>query len=166
MIVPSIIIPERRIWWQDALSRKERLNLLTSSEDLIKEFEQLEIEVRIPESTKEMIYVMIFQPELLEKIKRCQEEVMSQDRCDLTGEEKCSQKDDKGILRISSRIWIPHVTELKKEILHDAHNNQYSIHPRSTKMYRDLKSKFMMAKYERRNCRLGQQMFHLPESQS
>ena len=67
---------------------------------------------------------------------------MSQNKDELTGEERGSQKDDKGILRFSSRIWIPHVTELKKEILHDAHNSRYSIHPGSTKMYKDLKENF------------------------
>ena len=57
-----------------------------------------------------------------------------EDKESLTGEESRSQKDDKGILRFSSRIWIPNVTELKKEILQDAHNSTYSIHPGSTKM--------------------------------
>ncbi|KAL8147704.1 hypothetical protein AgCh_005141 [Apium graveolens] len=78
----------------DALSRKERLNMIISSEKLIKEFEKLEIE------------------------------------------------DGKGILRFSSRIWIPNGAELKDEILRDAHNSRYSIHPGSTKMYRDLRENF------------------------
>ncbi|KAL8133953.1 hypothetical protein AgCh_009138 [Apium graveolens] len=82
----------------DALSRKERLNMLTSSEELVREFEKLEIEIRIPGESTEVIYAMTFQPELLEKIQRCQEEVMSQEDDNLTGEEITSQKDDKGIL--------------------------------------------------------------------
>ncbi|KAL8104528.1 hypothetical protein AgCh_028665 [Apium graveolens] len=98
----------------DALSRKERLNMITSSEELIKEFEKLEIK----------------------------EEVMSHERDSLTGEEIGSQKDDKGILRFSFRIWIPNVAELKDEILRDAHNSRYSIHPGSTKMYRDFREIF------------------------
>ncbi|XP_063949873.1 uncharacterized protein LOC135152720, partial [Daucus carota subsp. sativus] len=63
----------------DALSRKERLNVLTVPEELYKEFQKLEIEVRIHEPSRIAIYTMTFQPELLEKIKRCQEEVMDQD---------------------------------------------------------------------------------------
>ena len=78
---------------------------------------------------------MTFQPELLEKIKKCQEDVMDQDINRLVGEELCTQKDDQGILRFSSRIWIPLVTELKNEILQEAHNSRYSIHPGSTKSY-------------------------------
>lgn len=126
----------------DALSRKEKLNILTMPKEMFEEFEKLEIEIRVPSSTNEMLYTMTFQPELLEKIKRCQDEVMNQDVNDLTGEELSSQKDDKGILRFSSRIWIPNVAELKSEILSSAHNSRYSIHPGSTKMYQDLKEKF------------------------
>ena len=126
----------------DALSRKERLNMLTTTAELCKEIEKLEIEVRVPELDSEMMYIMTFQPELLEKIKRCQEEVMNNSVIELTGEEISSQKDDKGVLRFSSRIWIPNVAELKQEILQEAHSSRYSIHPGSTKMYRDLKQNF------------------------
>jgi len=126
----------------DALSRKERLNVLTVPEELYKEFQKLEIEVRIHEPTEIAVYTMTFQPELLEKIKKCQEEVMDQDVNKLVGEELCTQKDDQGIFRFSSRIWIPPVTELKNDILQEAHNSKYSIHPGSTKMYRDLKENY------------------------
>ena len=64
---------------------------------------------------------------------------MKQDSKSLTGEELCIQKDDKGILRLSSRA---HVTELKNEILYDAHNSIYSIHSETTDMYQDLKKNF------------------------
>ena len=111
-------------------------------EELYKEFEKLEIEVRLHEPSKIAMYTMTFQPELLEKIKKCQEEVMDQDVNKLVGEELCTQKDDQGILKFSSRIWIPPVTELKNDILQEAHNSKYSIHPGSTKMYRDLKENY------------------------
>ena len=126
----------------DALSRKERLNMLTMTKELFREFERLEIEVRIPEDKTDIVYAMTFQPELLEKIRRYQEQVMNEGNNELTGEEICSQADDKGILRFASRIWIPNITELKTEILQEAHNSRYSIHPGSTKMYRDLKQNF------------------------
>ena len=126
----------------DALSRKERLNMLTVPIELHKEFEKLEIEVSVKELASEMMYSMLFQPELLVKIRKCQEDMMSQDVNDLTGEEICTQKDDQGILRFSSRIWIPNVEELKNKILHEAHNSRFSIHPGSTKMYQDLKKNF------------------------
>ncbi|XP_063945890.1 uncharacterized protein LOC135151389 [Daucus carota subsp. sativus] len=63
----------------DALSRKESLNVLTVPEELYKEFQKLEIEVKNHEPSEIAVYTMTFQPELLEKIKKCQEEVMDQD---------------------------------------------------------------------------------------
>ncbi|KAL8112780.1 hypothetical protein AgCh_020182 [Apium graveolens] len=42
----------------DALSRKERLNMLTSSTELIEEFEKLEIEMQISRLADEMLYTM------------------------------------------------------------------------------------------------------------
>ena len=48
------------------------------------------------------MYAMSFQPALLEKIKRYQEGIMDQDVNQLTGEELHSQKDDKGVVRVSS----------------------------------------------------------------
>ncbi|KAL8091420.1 hypothetical protein AgCh_033874 [Apium graveolens] len=50
-----------------------------------------------------------------------------------------TEKDDKGIMRYSYRIWVPNVQELKDEILDESHSLRYSIHSGSTKMYRDLK---------------------------
>ncbi|WOH14708.1 hypothetical protein DCAR_0934230 [Daucus carota subsp. sativus] len=126
----------------DALSRKERLNMLTMAQELSQEFEKMGIEIRTPSAPTEMIHTMTFQPELIEKIKKCQEEVMNEKMNELTGEEICTQKDNQGILRFSSRIWIPNVEELKNEILKDAHNSEFSIHPGSTKMYQDLKQNF------------------------
>ena len=40
------------------------------------------------------------------------------------------------------RIIVPGVGELRQIILKEAHESRYSIHPGSTKMYQDLKSRF------------------------
>ena len=61
----------------DALSRKERLNALTTFEELVKEFKKLEIEIRIPGTSTDINYAIMFQPELLEKIRKCQAEIMT-----------------------------------------------------------------------------------------
>ncbi|KAL8114656.1 hypothetical protein AgCh_021499 [Apium graveolens] len=87
----------------DALSRKERLKMIMTLEELIKEFEKMEID----------------------------EQKMSEERGTLTGEEVKCEKDEKGIMRYASRIWIPNVQELKDELLHEGHNSRYSIHPGS-----------------------------------
>ncbi|KAL8135514.1 hypothetical protein AgCh_010236 [Apium graveolens] len=109
--------------------------MLTSSEELIKNFEKLEIEVQIPELRSESMYAMSFQLEILEKIRCCHEQVMNHEKDKLTGEEVRAQKDEKGIYHVNSRSWIPNIVELKHEILHEAHNSRFSIHPGSTKIY-------------------------------
>ena len=126
----------------DALSRKERLNMLTLPEELKKDIENLELEIRDLSLEGERFYEMVLQPELLEKIRRCQEKVMEEQREDLTGEEYLCPKDEKGIKRFANRIWIPRVMELKDEILSEAHDSRYSVHPGSTKMYQDLKKHY------------------------
>ncbi|XP_063948101.1 uncharacterized protein LOC135152195 [Daucus carota subsp. sativus] len=84
----------------DALSRKERLNMLTMAQELSQEFERMGTEIRAPSTPTEMICTMTFQPALMEKIKKCQEEVMNKKMNELTGEEICTQKDNQGILRV------------------------------------------------------------------
>ena len=138
---------------EDALSRKERLNMFTSSEELIKDFEKMEIEVQTPEFGGEAMYAMSFQPEILEKIRCCQEQVMNREKDKLTGEEIKAQKDGKGIYRVNSCIWIPNVVELKHEILHEAHNSRFSIHPGSTKMYKDLKENYWWPNVKKENAK-------------
>ncbi|KAL8113741.1 hypothetical protein AgCh_020872 [Apium graveolens] len=123
----------------DALSRKERLKMIMTYEDLIKEFEKMEIDVRTTGKGTEGLFEIKLVSELTEKIRVCQEKKMSEERGTLTGEEVRCEKDEKGIMRYASRIWIPNMQELKDELLHEWHNSRYSIHPGSTKMYRDLK---------------------------
>ena len=47
-----------------------------------------------------------------------------------------------GILRRGDRLCIPNKPELKQLILNEAHNTPYSVHPGSTKMYQDLKTRY------------------------
>ena len=50
--------------------------------------------------------------------------------------------DREGTLRLNTRLYIPDVDELRKEIMEEAHLSTYSIHPGSTKMYHDLKDTY------------------------
>ena len=122
-----------------ALSPKERLKRITTSEDLIREFEKLEIEVKVAEPGTEGLYEMVMQPELLEKIRRCLEIVLRENKELVSGEEAKCDPDEKGIRRHAYRIWVPNVQELKDEILREGHSSRYTVHPGSTKMYQDLK---------------------------
>nr|GEY79142.1 hypothetical protein [Tanacetum cinerariifolium] len=44
-----------------------------------------------------------------------------------------------GTLCLNNRIWIPCFGDLGALIMHESHKSKYSIHPRSDKMYQDLK---------------------------
>ena len=44
-----------------------------------------------------------------------------------------------GVLRFRNRLYVPNDSGLKKELLKESHDSRLTIHPGSTKMYRDLK---------------------------
>ncbi|KAI3715044.1 hypothetical protein L6452_22010 [Arctium lappa] len=60
------------------------------------------------------------------------DEVMAKQRLLLT-------EDSRGIKCFNRRVWVPNIGRSWELLLEDAHNSKYSIHPGSTKMYRDLK---------------------------
>ena len=131
----------------DALSRKarEKLLKLTTQEELVKDFERLKLEIRYPVEAEEQLMTITASPTLLDRIKEAQEK---DEDCDIikkniaeNGESKY-HIDSGGILRFEGRIWIPTDPDLREEILQEAHNTRYSVHPGSTKMYRDLKQHY------------------------
>ena len=50
--------------------------------------------------------------------------------------------DDNGTLWFGKRLCVLEVKAIRDAILREAHESAYSIHPRSTKMYLDLKEKY------------------------
>ena len=50
--------------------------------------------------------------------------------------------DKKGVLRLGTRLCIPDVDDMRKELLEEAHYSAYSVHPGSTKMYHTLKDTY------------------------
>jgi hypothetical protein len=50
--------------------------------------------------------------------------------------------DDQGMLLYKKCIYIPEIKEIRESILREAHDSAYSVHPGSTKMYHDLKSRY------------------------
>ena len=50
--------------------------------------------------------------------------------------------DDNGTLWFGERLCMPEIKAIRDAILREAHESAYSIHPRSTKMYLDLKEKY------------------------
>jgi hypothetical protein len=49
-------------------------------------------------------------------------------------------EDSQGTLWLGKRICVPNLKPIKESILREAHDSAYSIHPGSTKMYKDLKT--------------------------
>ena len=43
------------------------------------------------------------------------------------------------VLCFKGQICVPNNKELRRLILHEAHNNSYAMHPGENKMYRDLR---------------------------
>ena len=50
---------------------------------------------------------------------------------------------ERGALLFKDRLVVPNVKELLREIMDKAHKSKYSVHPGETKMFRDLKRKFL-----------------------
>ena len=46
------------------------------------------------------------------------------------------------MLRMGTRLCVPNVDDLRKELLEEAHYSAYSVHPGSTKMYHTLKDTY------------------------
>jgi hypothetical protein len=51
-------------------------------------------------------------------------------------------EDSQGTLWLGKQICVPNLRHLKELILREAHDSAYSIHPGSTKMYKDLKTRY------------------------
>ena len=55
--------------------------------------------------------------------------------------EKWSVEPD-GAFRCRNRLCVPNTENLRKDILNEAHKSRFTVHPRGTKMYKDLKRNF------------------------
>jgi hypothetical protein len=53
-------------------------------------------------------------------------------------------EDSRGTLWLGKRICVPNLRHLKELRLREAHDSAYSIHPGSTKMYKDLKTRYWL----------------------
>jgi hypothetical protein len=51
-------------------------------------------------------------------------------------------EDSQGTLWLGKQICIPNLKPIKELILREAHDSAYSIHPSSTKIYKDLKTRY------------------------
>jgi hypothetical protein len=57
----------------------------------------------------------------------------------IAGVDVLISEDVEGTLWLKERLVVPQMEALKKKILNEALTSRYSIHPRSTNMYHDLR---------------------------
>ncbi|GFZ06811.1 hypothetical protein Acr_18g0009810 [Actinidia rufa] len=130
----------------DALNRKSIVNLaclVTSQIPLFIELERAKIEVVAPD-TNTMLTALIAQPTLIEIVKHRQpkdlnlwkiyEEMMVNPKPDFALQN--------GALKFRNRLCVPNIPEIKRQVFEETHNTKFTMHPRGTKMYRDLKEMF------------------------
>ncbi|KAI3669693.1 hypothetical protein L6452_41033 [Arctium lappa] len=82
---------------------------------------------------------------LVEKIKISQVEALLEENLKdevMTKQRLLLTEDSRGVKLFSGRVWVPKIGGNRDLLLEDAHKSKYSIHPGSTKMYRDLKLHF------------------------
>jgi hypothetical protein len=132
----------------DALSRKAHCNYLpaarSSGEESITRvlWESLVYNITLmPTLRSEIIATQKYDNGMKHIIRRIRE-----------GDPKvaCFCEDTKGTLWFKNQLVVPRREALKKKILDEVHTSRYSIHPRSTKMYHDLRQQFWWTrmKYE------------------
>ncbi|WVZ64117.1 hypothetical protein U9M48_013684 [Paspalum notatum var. saurae] len=61
----------------------------------------------------------------------------------------CFTLDGQGVLWFNNRLVVSKDMELRKKILDKAHTSMFTMHPRSNKMYQDLKQKFWWTRMKR-----------------
>jgi hypothetical protein len=132
----------------DALSRKASCHCLTvrtSDTTLCQEMEKLNL-VMIQHGTltqlklESVLLQRIIEAQRVDKgMKHIHEKIEA-------GKANCFRKVDKGIVWFNDSIVVPKDVEVRQQILDEAHLSRYSIHPRSTKMYQDLKQHYWWTK--------------------
>ncbi|KAI3764894.1 hypothetical protein L2E82_14911 [Cichorium intybus] len=81
---------------------------------------------------------------LIERFKDAQKQVL--ERGDLKkeklGKDLVFGENTQGLKTVKNRVWVPKAGGIRKLILEKSHKSKYSIHPGSTKTYRDLKEQY------------------------
>jgi polyhydroxyalkanoate synthesis regulator phasin len=128
----------------DALSRKGQVNSVSAyllQQELCWETEQLNvgmvnnIEATIMEVESTLEQEIHKGQESDEKIKEIKTQISLGKAPDFT-------EDEQDTVWFKKRICVPEVEHLRQLILGEGHDSAHSIHPRSTKMYQDLKEKY------------------------
>jgi hypothetical protein len=132
----------------DALSRRETTSevaaMFTTRKELLLDMDRAGIEVAM-EGVQSYLGKLTLEPTLLEQIRVAQltddELIKIREEVVKGGRDDFSISED-GTLKYRNRLCVPKEDNLRKEILTEAHQSLYTIHPGSTKMYRDLRERY------------------------
>ena len=111
---------------------------------LISEFERMHISFCFAGVAQEETQVII-QTAIPERVREAQQHdrLLSNVKKRISeGRSREFSLDEDGVVRFRGRLCVPQKSEVKADILHEAHRTPYSVHPGETKMYRDLKQLF------------------------
>jgi len=109
--------------------------------ELCDELEKLKLEIVEQGQLSEMIIKNDLEDRIQEAQKQCPE-IQGIQELMQGGKVTDYRVDKQGTLWLKDRICVPKDERIREEILNEGHNSKYSIHPRSTKMYQDLKDHF------------------------
>ena len=127
----------------DALSRKSAgtlMSIRSLPKELQKEIEEFELMI-----ISGGIAALHVRPLLVDRIKETQEKDkrLAEIKKDVQQEKrKDFQISKDGSLRVNGRLCVPDDTEFRAQLLEEAHQTPYSVHPGATKMYYDLKQHY------------------------
>jgi hypothetical protein len=127
----------------DALSRKKYCNATFTKRirpELQKEIKYLNLTI-----VNDAIVAMEVKPTLEAEIQKGQlEDAKLKEIRQLIRDNKASafSEDSRGTLWLGKQICVPNLKHLKELILRESHDLAYSIHPGSTKMYKELKAQY------------------------
>ena len=111
---------------------------------LLIELRSLGVQLQLA-NTRTLLTSFYVSPSLVDQIKEGQKQVseMIKLRVDNKGGRKLEfQIRDDGVIVRASRMCVPEINELKREIMEEAHSSAYAMHPGSTKMYNTLREHY------------------------
>ena len=130
----------------DALSRKNSGSIasLITQPYLITEFERMGVEL-YARGSDGLIASLSVEPNLISRIKMAQKDdselvalLQNMDE----GKQSEFRKDEHGVIWLRNQLCVPVDVTLREAVLTEAHSSPFSIHPGSTKMYKNLKEHF------------------------
>jgi hypothetical protein len=135
----------------DALSRKSRVNMIATHSmpyELAKEFDRLSLEFLNNSQGATVELELTIERDIREGQKD-DEKISKIHQLISKGKGKYFREDAEGVIWFKDCLCVPHIKSIRELILKEAHETAYSIHPRSEKMYQDLKRRFWWYKMKR-----------------